>query len=464
MNDRISFQLHPFGIVNRDPLAVGPQALAAGVGEPVEFDSSGSSDPDGDPLSVAWDFGDGESSTEALASKAFASPGVFEVRLLVMDGRGGQGEQRIPVVVAPVGEFALARTRTLNGVGHPLGGVTVEQGGDTLVSGARSGFVSLGGAPGSYAWKFSKQGHFPVWRRADLSDGAVALVPSPWLMARVASAAVRTSVLQPVVVDFGGGGMITVPADAFPQPTDLRVYQLGPQALPLPLPFGWSPVRAIAVDAASGAQPATELAFEPGAAGTMVRFDESSLDYEVLAGGSIDRAGIYVVVAGDPDVPPAVVGQALGGVGAPGELVAPSATGTLEPELSVADLNGEKVTSRATVTVTDGSASGLPSGMWFRALVADEYRLSDGGEPRLPDYDTTFFAYRQPAGSAPESLVGVFPLRPRTLFSPSELVEARVRVEVLGEAAFMGGIVTPGGGVFSGPACASPCHPVRSIG
>jgi len=446
--NRISYSLDVYGIINRDPIAAGPQALAGKVGESLTFDASASSDPDDDTLTVAWTFGDGESSANTVETKSFAAPGVFEVLLRVSDERGGLSDKRFPVVVSPAGEFALARTRTLDGVGHPLGGVTVvTEGGDSTSSGAESGFISLGGAPGDYVWKFSKDGHFPVWRTAALADGEIAVTPSPWLQSKTSPASVATSVLQDVGLEFGEGGALSVPSGAFPQPTELRVFPLGSQTLPFPLPYGWSPLVAFAVETESGDEPEMPLALDPGVAGTLVRFREASLDYVALAAGSIDQTGVYVVVAGDNGAPAASEGQPLPLGATPGDLSGATAVGALDKENSVASLDPNKVTSTAKVTVMGSGGSSLPSGTWLRGNVSDRYTLRGGGELRPPDYDTTFFAYRN---GNPAALDAVFPVRPRTLFGIDELVEATVKIDVLGADGFMGGIVTPEGGVFSG--------------
>jgi PKD repeat protein len=49
----------------------------------VQFSSAGSSDPDGDPLSFLWSFGDGTTSTEANPTKIYTEPGVYTARLTV---------------------------------------------------------------------------------------------------------------------------------------------------------------------------------------------------------------------------------------------------------------------------------------------------------------------------------------------------------------------------------------------
>src|SRR4029079_12068213 len=52
----------------------------------VTFSSSGSSDPEGQPLPYSWAFGDGATSTAANPSHTYTSPGVYQARLTVSDG------------------------------------------------------------------------------------------------------------------------------------------------------------------------------------------------------------------------------------------------------------------------------------------------------------------------------------------------------------------------------------------
>jgi PKD repeat protein len=57
----------------------------------VQFNGSGSSDPDGDALSYAWDLdGDGayDDSTAANPRFTYASAGTYTARLRVTDARG----------------------------------------------------------------------------------------------------------------------------------------------------------------------------------------------------------------------------------------------------------------------------------------------------------------------------------------------------------------------------------------
>ena len=58
------------------------------VGEPIAFRGSDSVDPDDgpSPLTYAWDFGDGSTSTEADPTHAYAAPDAYTVTLTVRDG------------------------------------------------------------------------------------------------------------------------------------------------------------------------------------------------------------------------------------------------------------------------------------------------------------------------------------------------------------------------------------------
>jgi hypothetical protein len=56
------------------------------VGQEILFDGSQSFDPNGDPLSFYWDFGDGVTSTSKTTSHIYQNPGEYLVTLTVDDG------------------------------------------------------------------------------------------------------------------------------------------------------------------------------------------------------------------------------------------------------------------------------------------------------------------------------------------------------------------------------------------
>jgi glucose/arabinose dehydrogenase len=78
---------------NQPPVAVAAANPTSGdIGMTVNFDGSGSSDPNGDPLSYEWDLdGDGalDDSTAVRPSWTYNTAGNFRVSLRVSDGRGG---------------------------------------------------------------------------------------------------------------------------------------------------------------------------------------------------------------------------------------------------------------------------------------------------------------------------------------------------------------------------------------
>src|SRR5215468_2885773 len=74
---------------NRPPVCRLTVPAEAQAGTPVTLDASGSSDPDGDPLSFTWDFGDGTppaKTTAARVTHSYARVGAYTVKVTVDDG------------------------------------------------------------------------------------------------------------------------------------------------------------------------------------------------------------------------------------------------------------------------------------------------------------------------------------------------------------------------------------------
>ena len=81
--------------------AFGASPQAALVGDPIAFDASASVDPDGDPLELKWDFGDGGTASGPNAAHTFGAPGSFPVKLTVVDPTGLSAEATHAAEVAP---------------------------------------------------------------------------------------------------------------------------------------------------------------------------------------------------------------------------------------------------------------------------------------------------------------------------------------------------------------------------
>ena len=201
---------------------------------------------------------------------------------------------------------------------------------------------------------------------------------------------------------------------------------------------------------------------EQSANAAWVRWNESALAWEVVetvtgngeasVAVEIPTSGSYVLVVGDegdsaPPIP--VTRKAL--LPATWDLpdtTMASAVGMVSPSVRPASLISEQVTALAAITFSHSQP--LPSGLLFRCNVDEIYELQDGTVRKTPSYETFVTAYQQPGGSGPNSAHAQFPIRPQLLFDASELLEAKIKVEVLPTAPFSGGVVDRGGGVVQG--------------
>lgn len=74
-----------------------PEEVLAGAN--IVFDSSDTIDDDGDPLTYAWDFGDGVKNSLPSPEHAFLKKGVFTVKLAVNDGKSEVKKEKVIKVV-----------------------------------------------------------------------------------------------------------------------------------------------------------------------------------------------------------------------------------------------------------------------------------------------------------------------------------------------------------------------------
>jgi glucose/arabinose dehydrogenase len=88
---------------NQPPVAVaGANPTSGDVGMTVSFDGSGSSDPNADPLTYAWDLdsdGEFDDSTAVRPAWTYNAAGNFRVSLRVDDGRGGTATDAVTIGV-----------------------------------------------------------------------------------------------------------------------------------------------------------------------------------------------------------------------------------------------------------------------------------------------------------------------------------------------------------------------------
>ena len=87
---------------NRPPVAVMASDKLSGTSPlVVNFNSTGSNDPDGNPITYLWDFGDGTTSTAANPSHTFSATGSrgFTVKLTVSDNQGLSDSKTLTISV-----------------------------------------------------------------------------------------------------------------------------------------------------------------------------------------------------------------------------------------------------------------------------------------------------------------------------------------------------------------------------
>lgn len=74
--------------INTAPIANAGDNLTCCQDDTSKFDGTASSDPDGDSLTYRWDFGDGNTSTDAKVNHEYKTHGKYRVNLVVDDGSG----------------------------------------------------------------------------------------------------------------------------------------------------------------------------------------------------------------------------------------------------------------------------------------------------------------------------------------------------------------------------------------
>jgi glucose/arabinose dehydrogenase/PKD repeat protein len=110
---------------NRNPTAVAAaDKTSGGLPLTVNFSAADSTDPDGDAMTYAWDFGDGSTGTGKTAAHTYTAGGKFSAVLTVSDGKGGSSAAS-PIVVT-TNDSAPVVTITTPAANSPYSG------GDTI--------------------------------------------------------------------------------------------------------------------------------------------------------------------------------------------------------------------------------------------------------------------------------------------------------------------------------------------
>lgn len=97
-------------VSNIAPTAIANGPYSGAEGSVVIFSSTGSSDSDGSIVSYLWNFGDGNTSTNANPSHTYSTAGVYSVILTVTDdgGETGQATTSADISAAPSGTIVIS--------------------------------------------------------------------------------------------------------------------------------------------------------------------------------------------------------------------------------------------------------------------------------------------------------------------------------------------------------------------
>lgn len=161
---------------NQPPVASFTHAATGQAGAALAFDATASTDPDNDPLTFSWEFGDGTRGGGATLAHVFTAGGSYTVRLTVADSRGAStSTQRTVTVSAGPAAGAPATLQTVVSDGSaPLAGVTVSIVGASTV-GASTGADGKAdvavptGVPAQL--KFSKAGFADQFKQVEIATG-----------------------------------------------------------------------------------------------------------------------------------------------------------------------------------------------------------------------------------------------------------------------------------------------------
>lgn len=108
-------------VTNQAPVANFVYSQNAGTTD-LSVNGTSSSDPDGDALTYAWNYGDGSTATSATpAQHHYAAAGTYNVTLTVTDSKGATNAKTVAVTIAPI-------------TSNPGGGGGTQTGGDNGIN------------------------------------------------------------------------------------------------------------------------------------------------------------------------------------------------------------------------------------------------------------------------------------------------------------------------------------------
>lgn len=166
----------------REPVAAAGGPYTSLEGASVTLDASASTDPDGDALEYAWDFGDGTTGTGATPTHTYADNGNYRVTLTVTDPYGAESVATTSVVVINVAPqvAAFGGALLLPGETYTASGSFADPGSDEWTAtvdfgdGAGARPLALSGKGFSLSHTYAAAGTYTVTVRVSDDDGETA--------------------------------------------------------------------------------------------------------------------------------------------------------------------------------------------------------------------------------------------------------------------------------------------------
>ncbi len=363
------------------------------------------------------------------------------------------------------GESFFAGTALDVATGRPLAGVRVEvEATDGLPLDVHpeqttggDGRFQLAVPVGAHRVSFTREGWTPAYRMIATSvpSGNTGLdVFDPRLAPSAPAVALGAAGGR---ANGSGSAWLDLPAAALASPATLSVTALDEQALPAPLPFGWSPRGGawIEISTALSSPAALRLPVEAqnGVELVLAELDSATLTWRAIGFVQVAASAVTIPVGGrggyaalDPDrgitaPPPAVAGAPLGAASPGGEVA--SASVGFDPEQV---LPGQR--SLATVGYDLGAnPAALPSGTPLTLEIREELRLLGGEIRREAPFFADLAIYRTAEG-APRSRFYLQPSEAAELL-PIELGRDDVEVNLYGSGGSAGNVIGSAGGSVS---------------
>jgi DNA/RNA endonuclease G (NUC1)/PKD repeat protein len=191
---------------DRAPVAATDGPYTGLEGSPVTLSAAGSSDPDGDVLTYAWDFGDGSTGTGASPQHTYADNGTYVVTLTVSDPAGAEATATTSVTVFNVNPTvnAFAGASILAHQTYAGGGSFADPGADSWTATVDYGDgdgaqpLALSGTGFNLSHTYDHAGTFTITVTVTDDDGG----------SGTRTATVTVTNLAPVVAAFAGATLL----------------------------------------------------------------------------------------------------------------------------------------------------------------------------------------------------------------------------------------------------------------